>query len=207
MDREKLKDKLSNDEFDITQNKGTEAPFSGKYLDNKETGVYRCVCCNQELFSSKHKYDSGSGWPSFYDVTSHDNLSLINDTSHGMMRTEVTCANCGAHLGHVFNDGPRPTNLRYCINSLSLKLLLALKVFFVTLVFNFSLQICFKGLSPLFINATFSTEISKPITLKPASTSAIESGMPTYPRPNTPTKAVRSLIFLFKLLLIWELCF
>ena len=106
---EKLKDQLSNDEFDITQNKGTEAPFSGKYLDNKETGVYRCVCCNQELFSSKHKYDSGSGWLDFYDVTSHDNLSLINDTSHGMMRTEVTCANCGAHLGHVFNDGPRPT--------------------------------------------------------------------------------------------------
>ena len=110
MDREKLKEKLSNDEFDVTQNKGTEAPFSGKYLDNKEIGLYRCVCCNAELFSSKHKYDSGSGWPSFYDVISHDNLSLINDTSHGMMRTEVTCASCGAHLGHVFNDGPRPVS-------------------------------------------------------------------------------------------------
>ena len=121
MDREKLKEKLSDDEFDITQNKGTEAPFSGKYLDNKEIGLYRCGCCNAELFSSKHKYDSGSGWPSFYDVISHVNLSLINDTSHCMMRTEVTCGNCGAHLGHVFNDGPRPTNLRYCINSLSLK--------------------------------------------------------------------------------------
>ena len=121
MDREKLKNKLSNDEFDITQNKSTEAPFSGKYLDNKEIGIYRCVCCNEELFSSKHKYDSGSGWPSFYDVTSQDNLSLIDDTSHGMMRTEVTCGNCGAHLGHVFDDGPRPTNLRYCINSLALK--------------------------------------------------------------------------------------
>ena len=121
MNRDKLKEKLSEDEFDITQNKGTEAPFSGKYVDYKETGVYRCVCCNEVLFSSRHKYDSKSGWPSFYDVISQDNLSLVNDTSHGMMRTEVTCGNCGAHLGHVFDDGPRPTNLRYCINSLSLK--------------------------------------------------------------------------------------
>ena len=121
MNREKLKEKLSKDEFDITQNKGTEAPFTGKYINNKEIGIYRCICCNEVLFSSRHKYDSKSGWPSFYDVISQDNLSLVNDTSHGMMRTEVTCGNCGAHLGHVFDDGPRPTNLRYCINSLSLK--------------------------------------------------------------------------------------
>ena len=121
MNKEKLKEKLSKDEFDITQNKGTEAPFSGKYINNKEIGIYRCICCNEVLFSSRHKYDSKSGWPSFYDVISQDNLSLVNDTSHGMMRTEVTCGNCGAHLGHVFDDGPRPTNLRYCINSLSLK--------------------------------------------------------------------------------------
>ena len=121
MNREKLKEKLSKDEFDVTQNKGTEAPFSGRYVDNKERGIYRCICCNEVLFSSEHKYDSKSGWPSFYDVISQGNLSLVNDTSHGMMRTEVTCGNCGAHLGHVFDDGPRPTNLRYCINSLSLK--------------------------------------------------------------------------------------
>ena len=120
MDKEKLKKKLSKSEFDVTQNKGTEAPFSGKYLDNKEEGVYRCICCNEELFSSKHKFNSGSGWPSFYDVISQNNLSLVNDTSHGMLRTEVTCGNCGAHLGHVFNDGPKPSGLRYCTNAVSL---------------------------------------------------------------------------------------
>ena len=121
MDKSKLKEKLSEEEFFVTQNKGTEAPFSGKYLDNKENGTYKCICCDNELFSSEHKYDSKSGWPSFFDVISQDNLTLLEDASHGMNRIEVTCRQCGSHLGHVFNDGPRPTNLRYCINSLSLK--------------------------------------------------------------------------------------
>ena len=121
MDKSKLRQKLTDEEFFITQNKGTEAPFTGKYLDNKQNGIYTCICCDSELFSSEHKYDSKSGWPSFYDVISKDNLSLLEDISHGMTRIEVTCGKCGSHLGHVFNDGLRPTNLRYCINSLSLK--------------------------------------------------------------------------------------
>ncbi len=121
IDKNKLREILSNEEFTVTQNKGTEPPFSGKYLNNKKTGVYSCICCNADLFSSEHKYESHSGWPSFFDIIDSENLKLIEDKSHGMSRIEVTCNKCGAHLGHVFDDGPKPTNKRYCINSVSLR--------------------------------------------------------------------------------------
>jgi peptide-methionine (R)-S-oxide reductase len=120
-DKDKLREILSNEEYLVTQNKGTEPPFSGKYLNNKKSGVYSCICCNTELFSSEHKYESHSGWPSFFDIIESKNLKLIEDKSHGMSRMEVTCNRCGAHLGHVFDDGPKPTNKRYCINSVSLR--------------------------------------------------------------------------------------
>ena len=114
------KNKLSQDQYYITQQHGTEPPFSGEYLHNKEKGIYKCVCCDSNLFSSDTKYDSNSGWPSFFDTFDLNAVSSSKDETHGMVRTEVHCTKCKAHLGHVFPDGPKPTGLRYCINSVSL---------------------------------------------------------------------------------------
>ena len=118
---EEWKEILDPDVYKVTREKGTEAPFSGKLLHNKEDGMYVCSNCGTELFSSETKFDSGSGWPSFYDVAHSDTVELHEDTSFGMTRTEAICSSCGAHLGHVFPDGPQDkTGQRYCINSLSL---------------------------------------------------------------------------------------
>ena len=111
---------LTEEQFNVTQEKGTEAPFTGDYLHNKESGDYLCVCCGNRLFNSKTKFDSGTGWPSFYDIDTDTSVKIKSDHSHGMVRNEVLCGECGAHLGHVFSDGPAPTGQRYCINSLSL---------------------------------------------------------------------------------------
>ena len=119
--KEEWKAVLSRGQFHILRNKGTEPPFTGAYLNHKAKGTYRCAGCGHPLFHSQAKFDSGTGWPSFYEPIGSDSLSENSDTSHGMIRVEVLCSRCGGHLGHVFPDGPKPTGLRYCINSLALE--------------------------------------------------------------------------------------
>lgn len=119
---EQWREELSPEQYYVCRMKGTERPFTGKYCEEKRPGIYACVCCGQELFSSTTKYESGTGWPSFWQPIADDRVTLVVDTSHGMRRVEVVCSRCDAHLGHVFEDGPDPTGQRYCMNSVSLDL-------------------------------------------------------------------------------------
>jgi peptide-methionine (R)-S-oxide reductase len=116
------KSELPPERFEVLRRAGTEPPFSGEYVHTKEDGIYRCAACGNQLFDSATKFDSGTGWPSFWEAVEPDAVELVEDRSHGMARTEVRCARCGSHLGHVFDDGPRPTGERYCMNSLALDL-------------------------------------------------------------------------------------
>lgn len=120
INEEEWKDKLTNEQYQVLRLKGTERPFTGKYWNNKEKGVYYCAGCGTPLFDSKSKFKSGSGWPSFSTPITESNINEAQDNSFNMRRTEVLCSKCGGHLGHVFNDGPKPTGLRYCMNSISL---------------------------------------------------------------------------------------
>ncbi len=120
--KEEWKKELSPEQYEVCINKGTEPAFTGKYSDCKENGIYKCSCCGEELFSSDTKFDSGTGWPSFWQSIDDEKIKCESESSYGMIRTEVMCKKCGAHLGHVFDDGPQPTNTRFCINSVSLNL-------------------------------------------------------------------------------------
>lgn len=122
VDEDELRSRLTPEQFEVTRRAGTERAFTGAYVNTKDPGVYRCVVCDLELFRSDTKYDSGSGWPSFWEPISDERVTLHEDRSFGMVRTEATCARCGSHLGHVFPDGPQPTGERFCMNSASLRL-------------------------------------------------------------------------------------
>ena len=122
MNEDDFRKRLTPEQYRVLREKGTEPAFSGKYYLTKDKGIYKCAACGNELFSSEAKFDSGTGWPSFTEPMNRENVGLREDRSHGMIRTEVICKNCGGHLGHVFDDGPKPTGKRYCINSLALDL-------------------------------------------------------------------------------------